>query len=413
MDLSIIVIGDEILLGQVTDTNSGAVARTFGLDGWNVKRVITIGDNREEITRAIIACVADSQLVVTTGGLGPTKDDITKTVLTEIFGGTLVHNQEVTENIHRIFHRRGLPMNRLTELQAMVPSSCSVIQNRFGTAPLMWFETANSVLVAMPGVPFETEGMLPEVAAKVRERFGLDTARRHHTLIASGLSESALAEHLDEFETALAEGLHLAYLPVPGYIRLRLDSDGRPGEEEFVNAVETLKKRLGIYFVCDGDRKPEEVLIDLLREKGVLMASAESCTGGNIARRITSVPGASDVFVGGVVSYSNEVKTALLGVDPADLKQHGAVSQPVVRRMANGVCAATGASCAVATSGIAGPGGGTPEKPVGTVWIAWTAFGRTEARLMHFPGNRERVVDRASTEAILGLIARLKGFQHE
>lgn len=409
MYLSIIVIGDEILLGQVTDTNSGAVARTFCPAGWTVRRIITIGDNRDEITRAIIASLADCQLVITTGGLGPTKDDITKAVMTEIFGGQLVHDPSVTENIHEIFHRRGLPMNRLTEGQAMVPSSCTVIQNRFGTAPLMWFDNDGKVLVAMPGVPFETEGMLPEVAARVASRFTPDENSFHHTVVAAGLSESALAEHLDAFETALPPALHLAYLPMPGYIRLRLDGRGNIGREEFDAALARLVDLLGSHFVCDGDLTPEAVVIDLLRERSLTLATAESCTGGNIARRITSVAGASDVFPGGIVSYANSVKAGALGVDPETIAAYGAVSEEVVVQMALGACEATGARCSVATSGIAGPGGGSPEKPVGTVWMAWALDGRVEARRMRFPGDRARVIDRASTEALLGVASMLRG----
>lgn len=248
MRLSIIVIGDEILIGQVTDTNSGAVARMFGPMGWTVRNIYTIGDGYDEIFETVNRAMDESDLVITTGGLGPTKDDITKGVMTDIFGGELIHDPAVTENIHEMFSKRGLKMNPLTEAQAMVPSSCRVVQNRFGTAPVMWFERGGKVLVSMPGVPFETEGMLPEVARLVKERFHADETLLHHSLMVAGITESALAQHLADFEDSLGQGLHLAYLPTPGLIRLRLDGRGTDGsgiELRFDEAVNRLKSRLG------------------------------------------------------------------------------------------------------------------------------------------------------------------------
>ena len=402
--LSIIIIGDEILLGQVTDTNSGAIARAFGAAGWTAGRVTTVGDDGDAISQAVAQSLTDSDLVITTGGLGPTKDDITKTVLMQTFGGHLVHNQAVTENIHEVFNRRGIKMNQLTELQAMVPSSCRVIQNRLGTAPIMWFERDGHILVSMPGVPFETEGMLPEVIAQVQRHFKPDEELMHHTLIAAHISESALAESLDAYEKQLPEGMHLAYLPVPGYIRLRLDGRGHGIADEFNAQVDRLKQALGTLLIYDGDATPDRILLEKLGERGLTAATAESCTGGNIAHRITSIPGSSSSYLGGVVSYANEVKAGLLGVNPDDIAAHGAVSREVVEQMALGACRATGADCAVATSGIAGPGGAVEGKPVGTVWMAWALRGNVTSKLFHLPGNRDRVIDRATTEALLGLI---------
>lgn len=407
MNLSIIVIGDEILIGQVTDTNSGAIARTFIPDGWAVRAINTIGDEPQSIRTAIEEAISHSDLVITTGGLGPTKDDLTKNVLLDIFGGNLVHDPLVAENIREVFNRRGLALNPLTEAQAMVPDSCRVIQNRFGTAPVMWFEREGRVLVAMPGVPFETEGMLPEVARLVRERFAPDVSLFHHTLITAGITESDLAAMLAPFEDGLSAGLHLAYLPQPGYIRLRLDGTA-VSVDVFDNALRKLNGTLGELLVYDGDATPEQILLKELALSGLTCATAESCTGGNIAHRITSVPGSSESFLGGVVSYANAVKVGLLDVGKDTLKLHGAVSREVVEQMALGACRATGADCAMATSGIAGPGGGTPDKPVGTVWIAWAVQGHVESRLFRFPGNRERVIDRASTAAILALVDALR-----
>ncbi|MBJ2188855.1 MAG: CinA family nicotinamide mononucleotide deamidase-related protein [Muribaculaceae bacterium] len=411
MRLSIIVIGDEILIGQVTDTNSGAVARMFGPMGWTVRNIYTIGDGYDEIFETVNRAMDESDLVITTGGLGPTKDDITKGVMTDIFGGELIHDPAVTENIHEVFSKRGLKMNPLTEAQAMVPSSCRVVQNRFGTAPVMWFERGGKVLVSMPGVPFETEGMLPEVARLVKERFHADETLLHHSLMVAGITESALAQHLADFEDSLGQGLHLAYLPTPGLIRLRLDGRGTDGsgiELRFDEAVNRLKSRLGDLMIYDGDATAAEILLRKLADRKLTVATAESCTGGNIAHRLTSIPGSSESFLGGVVSYANEVKSGVLGVNPADIEAHGAVSREVVEQMAVGACRATGAICSMATSGIAGPGGGSDEKPVGTVWMAWAVDGHVESRVFHFPGNRSRVIDRATTEALLGLLAMIK-----
>ncbi|MDE6300187.1 MAG: nicotinamide-nucleotide amidohydrolase family protein [Muribaculaceae bacterium] len=400
--LATVVIGDEILLGQVTDTNSGAIARAFGPEGWTVTTVRTVGDDPAAIRAAIIAALDEADMVVTTGGLGPTKDDITRDVLMSIFGGMLRHDPEVEANIRRVFSLRGLDLNRLTAAQAMVPDSCTVIPNRFGTAPIMWWDRGDKSLVSMPGVPFETEGMLPEVVDKARERFMPGAAVRHHSLIVSGITESTLAELLEPFEEALNPDTHLAYLPNAGYIRLRLDSTA--GEETFDANVNDLRVRVSDFLLYDGDATPARILIDRLLERGLTAATAESCTGGNIAHRITSESGASEVFLGGVVSYANEVKSGLLGVDLSDIERFGAVSQTVVEQMAAGACRATGARCSMATSGVAGPGGGTPDKPVGTVWMAWCVDGKVTSRLFRLPGNRARVIDRATTEAILGLI---------
>lgn len=404
MRLSIIIIGDEILIGQVTDTNSGAIARTFGPQGWDIAGVRTVADDGDAIRGAIEDAMADSQLVICTGGLGPTKDDITKHVLTDIFGGPLVRDESVTANIERVFALRHLQMNALTASQADVPASCTVIQNRLGTAPVMCFFRDGRMLVSMPGVPFETEGMLPEVAQAVAGHFHTATAVRHHCLMVGGITESALAERLAEWENDLPDYLHLAYLPTPGLIRLRLDGRGDDAsriDAEMGRRIEELKKLVGDNLRYDGDATAAEILLDACRRKGYTLGTAESCTGGTIAQRITAIAGCSDVFKGSVISYCNEVKATVLGVSEADLREHGAVSREVVEQMAQGAIRTLGCDCAVATSGIAGPGGATPGKPVGTVWIAATTPTSTESRLLRLPGNRSRVIDRAATEAML------------
>jgi len=404
MKLSIVIIGDEILLGRVTDTNSGLIARILAEQGWHIESIRTVGDTAGAIGGAVEAAMAESDLVVTTGGLGPTRDDVTKTVLMGYFGGELKHDPAVAENIEKIFERRGIKMNELTRLQAMVPTSCRVIQNRVGTAPIMWFEKDGKVLVAMPGVPAETRTMLPEVADEVNRHFHTvpDTIRREFTV--TGISESALAQRLATFEDELPEGYKLAYLPSPGEIVLRLE--GSP--DTFAAQADKLVELIGGNLAGQGKLTPAELAIECLRRRGLTMATAESCTGGNIAALVTSVAGASDIFLGGVVSYSNEVKINTLGVTPETLEAHGAVSEETVREMAEGARLHIGADYAVATSGIAGPGGGTPEKPVGTVWTAIAGPHGVKTHLLTLMGDRRAVIDRASATVLTDLVALIE-----
>lgn len=279
MNLSVVIIGDEILLGRVTDTNSGLIARTFSEAGWDIKSVRTVGDNKSDIRAAIDAAIAESQLVITTGGLGPTRDDITKAVMTEIFGGETVFHAPTAENIDRIFADRGLQMNELTRGQAYVPSSCRVIVNKFGTAPVMWFEKNNKVLIAMPGVPYETRGMLKEgVAQAVAERFHQSILTRHREFTVVGISESALAEQLAEFEDSLPASFKLAYLPSPGFILLRLDAhfeEGDKADAVFDRFCLGLEQSLGKYFTGYGKQSPAMRLLALCRRHGLHLATAE------------------------------------------------------------------------------------------------------------------------------------------
>lgn len=418
MRASIVIIGDEILLGQVTDTNSGEIAAMLGPLGWEVARTIVVGDSADAIRGAVALAMEHSDLVITTGGLGPTKDDITKRVLAECFGdGSMRLDPEVLANVEAVFAKRGLVLNDLTRSQAMVPVCCRVVQNVLGTAPIMWFEPSpTQAVVSLPGVPFECIGMMHRaVLPMIKERFAPDIAFRHHTLMATGITESDLAERLAPFEDALPEGMHLAYLPTPGYIRLRLDyqtsaseSDQAAYDDIFNGKVAELKAAVGDNLLYDGDASPAKILLELLADKGMTLATAESCTGGNIGHLITSIPGSSAQYMGGVISYSNDVKANVLGVNAADIIAHGAVSEPVARQMAEGASRVAGADCAIATTGIAGPGGGSPEKPVGTVWISAHTPAGTIAKKYRFPGSRTRVIDRASTDALLLLIHTLK-----
>lgn len=353
-----------------------------------------------------------SDLIITTGGLGPTKDDITKKVLLNFFGGEMIEDPSVLENVKLIFNRRGLKLNALTKTQALVPSSCRIIQNDFGTAPIMWFEKDGKTLISMPGVPFECVGMLHKtVIDEIKRKYAKKESFLHRTLIARGISESSLAEKLADFEKNLPMNFHLAYLPNPGYIRLRLDAvfenDEQANNKEFENWLTELKSQTHNYLVFDGDASPAEILLERLREKKFTISTAESCTGGNIARSITAIAGCSDSFLGGVVSYANSIKENVLNVNAIDIETFGAVSETVVQQMAEGVASLTCSDCSIATSGIAGPGGAVPQKPVGTVWVAVHTPTGTKTKLLHLSGNRKLIIERATTEAILFLIDSL------
>lgn len=413
MKIAIIAIGDELLIGQVVDTNSGSIARMIDPAGWSVEYVKVIHDDADAITAAVDEAFAVADVVLTTGGLGPTKDDITKLTLCKYFGGELRHDPTVLDNIKEVFAKRGIQLNPLTEAQAMVPTSCRVIQNRVGTAPIMWFERSDGkVLVSMPGVPFETLQMFrAEVFPQLLDKFHSDEHIGHRCVIVEGLTESKVAIQLDAWEDALPPFIHLAYLPKPGIIRLRID--GHHTDDALLQStLDQLHAQLCDIFadhlLADADLTPEESMLQRLRAKGYSVSTAESCTGGNIAHRITAIAGCSDCYHGSVVAYENSVKINILGVDPAAIEAHGVVSEGVVAQMAQGIRKAIGSDCAIATSGIAGPGGATLGKPVGTVCIAIATPERTVAATYHFPGTRDRVIDRASTTALTLLAMALK-----
>lgn len=413
MKAVVIAIGDELLLGQVTDTNSGAIARMIDPAGWSLEYVKVIHDDADAITAAVDEAFDAADVVLATGGLGPTKDDITKLTLCKYFGGELRMDESVLENIKEVFAKRGIQLNALTEAQALVPSTCRVIQNRVGTAPIMWFERPDGkVLVSMPGVPFETLQMFKsEVFPQLLKKFHSDEHISHRCVIVEGLTESKVAMQLDEWESSLPPFVHLAYLPKLGIIRLRLDghnADSVMLENTLDRLHSELCERFSEHILATSDLTPEEALLQRLRAKGYTVATAESCTGGNIAHRITSISGCSDCYFGSVVSYDNSVKINLLGVDKSAIEAHGVVSEEVAAQMAEGACKAIGTDCAIATSGIAGPSGAVPGKPVGTVCIAIATPSETVTATYHFPGTRDRVIDRASTTALTLLAMHLK-----
>lgn len=405
MEVTVIVIGDELLIGQVTDTNSGEIARHMAPHGWTVRQVFTVADNANDIRQAIDRAFLTTSVVLTTGGLGPTKDDITKSTLRDIFGGDMKLDEATLDNVRDVMSRRGLKLNTLTEDQAIVPTSCRVIQNRVGTAPVMWFESGGKVLVAMPGVPFEAREMFQSaVFPQLLDRFPSDMAVEHRTLIVTGITESALAIRLESWERALPQWAHLAYLPRPGLIRLRIDgkSEDRDRLHSGMDALQAqLEERCSDILLTTADTPLPELLLNELRSHSLTIATAESCTGGNIAATIVSIPGSSASMLGGIVAYSNEVKLRILGIDSGILSANGAVSIPVVEQMAIGAQSVTGADVILATSGIAGPGGAVDGKPVGTVCIACACRGIVRSHTFHFPGNRSRVIDRSTMTALI------------
>ena len=366
MKATIITIGDEILIGQIVDTNSASIARHLNAAGIVVAEKESVGDDRDAIVAALRRAMDGSDVTILTGGLGPTKDDITKRTLAELFGCELVRDERVARHVRRMLESRGIAYNDLNRGQSLVPACCTVLFNAHGTAPGMWFERDGRVVVSLPGVPFEMEHLMQdEVMPRLKARFALRQIV-HRTLITSGLAESMLAERIAGWEAALPPYLHLAYLPSPDKVRLRLSAYEHK----------------------------------LLTERGLTLATAESCTGGAIAARFTAMPGASAYFRCGVVSYTVEAKHDLLGVSLDDIDRYGVVSEPVVRAMAEGMRRTAHADYAVATTGVAGPAGGTPECPVGTVWMAVAGPQGTVAVCRQSGSDRGQIIDRASGQAI-------------
>ncbi len=410
MFVEIITVGDELLIGQVVDTNSAWMGKALNNVGFEVIRVTSVRDREDEITGAVDSAMKRADVVLMTGGLGPTKDDITKHTLCKYFGTELVFSEDVFENIKRILANR-ITLNPLNQAQALVPKDCTVINNKVGTASVSWFEKDGKILVSMPGVPQEMKfNMTEEIIPRLCARFEMK-AIVHKTYSVKNYPESALAITLTDWENNLPECIKLAYLPKSGIVRLRLT--GRGDNEEEIRAVvlaegAKLYGILGENILDENDSPLEEIIGEMLKDKNLTFATAESCTGGNIAAKITSVAGCSAYFKGSVVAYSNEVKHELLQVSNETLEKFGAVSEEVVKEMVIGAMNALKTDCAVAVSGIAGPDGGTEEKPVGTVWIA-AAHGKTiltSKQVVDF--GRDLNVERATNNALLLLQKVLK-----
>ncbi len=402
--VSIITIGDELLIGQVIDTNSAWMAQELNKNGIWVGRRVAVGDNREDIVRALDEESRRADVILITGGLGPTADDITKPVLLDYFGGKLVVDEGALANVKWIFERvLKRPMIERNLQQAEVPDTCTVIQNRRGTAPGMWFEREGRIYVSMPGVPHEMKGMITDsVLPALRQRFQLPHIA-HRTLLTAGIGESFLAEHIKLFEEALPASIKLAYLPNYGMVRLQLTIRGEDPaalDAELQQQFDRLKALVTEWMVTDEDITMQEAVGRLLKAKGKTLGTAESCTGGYIAHLITSIPGSSHYFKGSIVSYDNAVKTSTLHVDPQTLETDGAVSEATVRQMVRGALAVLDTDYVIATSGIMGPDGGTPEKPVGTVWVAVGNRQNIVAQKMSFRFDRQRNIELTATNAL-------------
>ena len=420
MIASIITIGDELLIGQVVDTNSAWMAQRLNEVGISLYQITSVHDDREHILKALDEALSRVDVVFTTGGLGPTKDDITKNVLCEYFDTQLVENEQVRTHIYDLYKERPEALNRLTATQWLVPESATILPNRVGSAPIMVLEKeakgerrkANGkVLIALPGVPHEmkiamTEQVLPYIRLKVEgERLKAEDIV-HRTILLSGIPESKLAILIEDWENALPASIHLAYLPKDGMIRLRLSSYGEATEEQIQTQIDSLMLLISNYVLATEDIALEALVGGLLAQNGQTIATAESCTGGRLAAALNAQSGSSAYYMGSVIAYDNSVKTNLLGVSQETLNTDGAVSESTVRQMAEGVRRLLGTDYAIATSGIAGPTGGTAEKPVGTVWIAWATPEGTKAQCFHFGAAREReqITQRAVTAALVGMV---------
>jgi len=403
MNAEIITIGDEILIGQIVDTNSAWMATELNAIGVKIVQITSISDNPGHLIEALDNARKRADIVLMTGGLGPTKDDRTKNVLVSYFSSKFVTDEPTLEHIKSFFLKRGAEITPLNAEQALVPECCTVLKNPVGTAPGMWFEEDGVIFVSMPGVPFEMKQLMSDEVIPRLVAMNKGISIVHRTIQTIGIPESFLAKTLEHWEDALPEYIHLAYLPSPGLIRLRLSafgSDEHALESEIDQQVAKLEQIIPDAIFGYGEVSLAEVVGKLLNTKNATLAVAESCTGGLISHKITSISGSSQWFKGAVIAYSNEVKEKILGVDYHALVDFGAVSEQVVAQMAEGVRKVLGTEYGIATSGVAGPMGGTPEKQVGMVWIAVSGPDGTRAEVYNFANNRERNIVRSSLTAL-------------
>lgn len=408
MQAEVIAIGTELLLGQTVDSNSAWIGERLAELGVTLRRKTVVADRVDDVLAALNAVMADTQWVIITGGLGPTKDDLTKGILNDFFGGRLVYHPEIYRHIEALFARMGRVPGALNREQAEIPDVCEWLPNAVGTAPGMLFERQGQRFVSIPGVPFEMKHImeshvLPRIMAES------DAHIEHRFFMVQGIPESELAERMVDWESSLAEGLSLAYLPSPGIVKLRLTARTATDDTAHLlleQASASLRTLLGRDIFAENFSSIEEVVGELLKACGQTVATAESCTGGSIAALLTRIPGSSQYVQGGIVAYANEAKIQLLGVTEADLVQHGAVSDPVVRAMARGARQRLNADWGLASSGIMGPDGGSAAKPLGTVWLAVSGPGVDWAARFQMGDHRERSV----RKSVLEVLGRLRGF---
>ena len=396
-----ISIGDELLIGQVINTNAAWLGEHLSASGFQLDSSVTIGDSEKAILDAFNACM-DADLVLVTGGLGPTADDITKPTVCKFFETELEFCQEAYDNVVALFKRRGFQMSERNRSQAMLPKACQYVPNTYGTAPCMWLEKNGVVFAFMPGVPFEMKGIFTdELLPRIKQRFHAVPYEKR-VIMTTGIGESFLADKIKDWEEALPDFLSLAYLPQHGMVRLRLS--GRHEDAQVLHAtlddqIDKLTHLISDYIFAMQDQPIERTVFDLLINKEKTFALAESCTGGNIAHVITLIPGSSKVFKGAVVAYANTAKTKVLGVPAEMIEKHGVVSQDVVESMAKGVRCLMEADYGVATTGIAGPSGGKDENPVGTVWIGVASALGVVSKCFNFGKDRENIINRATIAA--------------
>lgn len=407
----ILTIGDEILIGQIVDTNSAWIAQQLNNIGVRVKQITSVSDDRKHILEALDSAVKRADIIIITGGLGPTKDDITKKTLAEYFNVGFKRDEPSLEIIKQIFSRNNRPMIDINIRQADVPENCTVLLNKNGTAPGMWFEREGKVYVSMPGVPFEMMYLVEEeVLPRIKKHFKLE-AIVHHTLLTAGIGESFLAEKIASVEDALPAYIKLAYLPKLGQVRLRLSAYGQNEEmlkKEVLSYAEQLSEPIREFVVTSEDKALEKVVLDFMKQQNLTLSVAESCTGGYLSHLFTQHAGSSDVFLGGAVSYSNSLKQQMLGVSVDTLNEFGAVSEQTVREMAEGALRNFKSDYSIAISGIAGPGGGTNDKPVGTVWMAISNKSTTIAHKYQFGNKRTQNIERSAINALIMLLKLLR-----
>jgi nicotinamide-nucleotide amidase len=403
MKAEIITIGDEILIGQVIDTNSAWIGQELNRAGVRVNTITSISDEPEAILDALKAAESRAGIVLITGGLGPTNDDITKNILCKYFNTRLVFNQEVFKDVERFISSRGGTVNKNNRDQALVPEKAKILRNNLGTAPGLEFSKDGTSFFAMPGVPYEMKSIVTKYVLPFLTENSGNEVISHKTILTSGIAEARLADMLIDWEGSLPDGFKLAYLPSPGSVRLRLSAYGMDKGilvDQQEKLISDALQLIGNYvYGFDNDRM-EEVVGKMLLKRGKSLATAESCSGGRIASLITSIPGSSRYFLGSVVAYSNQLKEKLLGVDKDLLEKHGAVCEPTVKAMLKGVLKTTTADYALVTSGIAGPGGGTPEKPVGTIWIGAGSTNNHVIKKYTFGDERERNIIKTSFTAL-------------
>jgi nicotinamide-nucleotide amidase len=407
----IITIGDEILIGQIVDTNSAWMAQKLNAEGIRVKQISSVSDNREHILKALAEAAGRADIVFITGGLGPTKDDITKLTLAGYFNVGLVLNDEALKNVENIFKKYNRPLLEVNRKQAEVPANCEIILNNNGTAPGMWFNVDGKIYVSMPGVPFEMKYMMEDtVIPKIKATLKLPVII-HKTILTVGEGESFLAEKIADIENDLPANIKLAYLPKMGQVRLRLSAYGDNAvglQEKLEQFAARIVERVGLNVVAQEDLPLEKVILNYMAGKGLTLSVAESCTGGYVSHLLTQHPGSSEVFFGGAVTYSYDLKENILGVKNETLYQYGAVSNETVTEMVEGTLRQFKSDYAVAITGIAGPGGGTEDKPVGTVWIAVANANKTVAKKFTFGNKRMQNTERSAVAAFFMLITLLK-----